>query len=630
MDNKIIQTQQQVVGAYQLLRIIGHGGFADVYLAEHVYLKTQVALKILRARPDDEQMQRFLVHTGKLMHLQHAHILPILACDIADGQPFLVMPYAPGGTLRKRSTPQGQLPLETILLYLRQLGPALQAAHQAGIIHGDIKPENILLGAKDELLLSDFGLTSLIEQAPGGANTATGTVTYMAPEQLAGHPEPASDQYALAILLYEELCGEPPFSGTYIEVATQHALANPSPPRHHRPDLAPELEQVLLRALAKNPRERFASIPEFVGALEKAASPPARSRQSGSQRLSRRQLLWGIAGGSGAVALGGGLTWALTNGLFLRSTPAAYIYRGHTAGVSGISWSPDSSRLVSIDVKGQTQVWQAVSTSTSPQGKLLAARQTDPALDLHGRGGTTALLWSPSTNLIALGSYPGKMQIWDVAKNLDRLVLSDYPTLGASVAWSPDNTRIAAVYTAANTVRIAFWDIITTDLLIDMQITADDKLLGIFSAITTPVVMTWSPNGERIALSIRDDLTHTDITQIWELPGGHTLCKIPVGSHDLAWSPDGKYLATDHQIWDATSGLLHHTYASQSNAVAWSPNGKYLATGGQDAVVSTWDISSGKSLSTYHGHSKPVNALRWSPDGSRLASASDDFTVHIV
>src|SRR5260221_264330 len=296
MDSKVKQqqvqeTQQQEISNYRLLHVIGRGGFADVYLAEHSYLQTRVALKIFRTRPGDEQMERFLVQVRKLARLHHEHILPILSCDVRDGSPFLVLPYATGGTLRQRHPRGSQLTMEVVLTYLRQIAPALDAAHRAGQIHGDIKPENRLLGEQDKLLLSDFGLAPVVENMPGRTQApVTGTVTYMAPEQLAGQLEAASDQYALAILVYEWLCGEPPFAGTYTEVATQHALIDPPSLRQRRPDLAPQVEQVLSRALAKDPRERFSSVRALARAARTAliavgdTPGEARVREGASQQ----------------------------------------------------------------------------------------------------------------------------------------------------------------------------------------------------------------------------------------------------------------------------------------------------------------------------------------------------------
>ncbi|HEX4713597.1 MAG TPA: serine/threonine-protein kinase [Ktedonobacteraceae bacterium] len=632
MDSKIGQhlAHHQKIGSYRLLSVIGHGGFADVYLAEHTYLQTRVALKIFRARPNDEQMEIFLAQTRKLARLQHAHILPILACNVQNGCPFLVMPYAPGGTLRQRYPRGSHVPLDTVLAYLHQVAPALDIAHRAGQVHGDIKPENMLLGEQDELLLSDFGLAPIVEDAHEKPQPlAIGTVTYMAPEQLLGQTEPSSDQYALAIATYEWLCGEPPFSGTYTEVATQHALVNPPSLRQHCPDLPPPCEQVLLRALAKNPRERFESVQAFTNAMEQAASTPARSDQPAKRGISRRRLLWGLAGAGGVAALGADLVWKWQP--FSKPTPggvaALYTYRGHADRVYGLTWSPDSTRLASVDLSGSVRIWQATAQGSIVRGKLLASRTIGPAHNtLDGSGDPTSLTWSPETNLIALGDNPGKIHIWDSVSQQDRLVLRDYPNLGTCVAWSPNSTQLAAaVYIdSQNALIVAFWDITTGNRLADLQLTSKFQLSTASTLIPMPLALAWSPNGKLIALS-----NGSSATQIWELPGGRLLYALRTGSNDLAWSPDSKYLATANSIWDSATGLPYHTYAGANNSAAWSLAGTYLATGGKDKIVSLWDTSTSKLIRTYQGHTAPINVVRWSPDGSLIASASDDHTVRI-
>lgn len=630
MDSKlkqqqIQQVQQEVINNYRLLHVIGHGGFADVYLAEHIYLQTQVALKIFRSRPGDEQMERFLVQTSKLARLQHEHILPLLSCDVWNGLPFLVMPYATGGTLRQRHPRGSQLPVEIVLAYLRQIAPALDAAHRVGHIHGDIKPENLLLKEQDKLFLTDFGLAPVVENIPGKAQTpVAGTVTYMAPEQLAGQLETASDQYALAILVYEWLCGEPPFSGTYTEVAAQHALIDPPSPHEYRPDLAPQVEQALERALAKDPRERFASILAFARALEQASSFSVAMNQKTKQGLSRRMLLWSLVAAGGAVTFGtAGYAWKVSSNLDQSALLPIYTYHGHTDKVFGISWSPDSTRLVSIDLSGTAQVWQAVAEGKTPRGKLLTSRSISPAVTMNGTGDATTLAWSPRTELIALGDSTGKILIWEGASQQNSSVVRDYSTLGACVAWSSDGMQLAAAYIdAQNTLSVAFWDFASGNRLAGLQFTGMNGVTTFYTP--APLLIAWSPDGRRIALSNGEN-----ITQIRALPDGHILSTLHIGPNSLAWSPDSRYLAADHQVWDVTTNRLQHSYGTQSQAVDWSPDGKYLATGGKDMLVSIWDTRSGKLVQTYQGHSAPINTLRWSPNGAFIASASDDQTVRI-
>src|SRR5215469_6236978 len=173
-----------------------------------------------------------------------------------------------------------RLPLATITSYVSQVAAALQYAHDQHFIHRDVKPENLLLGARDEVLLADFGLVVLTAQSSAGSTQAmepslVGTTAYLAPEQLQGHPRPASDQYALGVVVYEWLCGSRPFSGPPIQLAMQQLSAPPASLREQVPDLPPAVEEVVLRALAKEPGQRFARVQDFASALQQAAQHTA-------------------------------------------------------------------------------------------------------------------------------------------------------------------------------------------------------------------------------------------------------------------------------------------------------------------------------------------------------------------
>ncbi len=267
----------QQLGNYRLLHLLGRGGFADVYLGEHVYLNKPAALKILHIRLDEQETEQFQREAQTLARLEHPHIVRVLDFAVQDGLPFLVMDYALGGTLRTKHSAGIRLPLEQILVYVSQVASALQYAHDQRLIHRDVKPENMLLDAREQLLLADFGLALLTPTHSGSTQKVdpamVGTASYLAPEQVQGHPRAASDQYALGVVVYEWLSGQRPFQGTPIEVALQHVSAAPPPLREHLPDLSPEVEEVVMRALAKEPEERFPSVQDFATALHHAAHP---------------------------------------------------------------------------------------------------------------------------------------------------------------------------------------------------------------------------------------------------------------------------------------------------------------------------------------------------------------------
>src|SRR6266704_1719682 len=163
-------------------------------------------------------------------------------------------------------------PLAQVVSYVKQVAAALQYVHEQKFIHRDVKPENMLLGRHEEVLLSDFGLAALAHSSASlSTQQAVGTLPYMAPEQIEGHPRPASDQYALGVVVYEWLCGSRPFEGSATEVMVQQ-LTMPPPPLHEQVATIPlGIEQVVLRALAKDPRDRFASVWDFAEALTQAS-----------------------------------------------------------------------------------------------------------------------------------------------------------------------------------------------------------------------------------------------------------------------------------------------------------------------------------------------------------------------
>lgn len=264
----------QQFGNYRLVRLLGEGGFAEVYLGEHVHLGTQAAIKVLTTKLTDEGIALFRDEARTMISLEHPHIVRVHDFGIEGRFPFIVMSYAPNGSLRQRHPKGTHLPLPTIVSYLIQLAAALQYAHDRRLIHRDIKPDNILVGRNNELLLSDFGL-AVVAQSTRYLNTGdgSGTIGYMAPEQIQGKPRAASDQYALGIVVYEWLSGTRPFTGTAPEVGMQHLLAQPPSLREKVPTISAEVEQIVLTALAKDPHQRFMSVQAFSHALEQACQP---------------------------------------------------------------------------------------------------------------------------------------------------------------------------------------------------------------------------------------------------------------------------------------------------------------------------------------------------------------------
>jgi predicted ATPase/serine/threonine protein kinase/DNA-binding CsgD family transcriptional regulator len=262
----------QQLGNYRLLKLIGRASFSEVYLGEHQHLNTQAAIKVLNTHFTSEDKDRFYAEARNMARLTHPHIVRVLDFNVEDGYPFLIMEYVPNGTLRQRHPKGTRVPLEIVVSYIKQVADALQYIHTQKLIHRDIKPESLLIGQNQEVLLSDFGI-AIIAQSTRSAQArqpqeVTESVVYMAPEQLIGKPRPASDQYALAVAAYEWLSGDPPFNGSVQQIASQH-LSNPPHSLHaEMPWISSTVESILFKALAKDPQQRFATVQDFASALE--------------------------------------------------------------------------------------------------------------------------------------------------------------------------------------------------------------------------------------------------------------------------------------------------------------------------------------------------------------------------
>ena len=656
----------QQFGNYRLVRFLGKGGFAEVYLGEHVYLKMLAAVKILQIRLAADNLDSFLNEARTIARLEHPNIVHVFDFGVQDTIPFLVMSYAPNGTLRQRHPKDTILPLATIMSYIKQVTEALQYAHDEKLVHRDIKPENLLLGRSNEVLLSDFGL-ALVSQSSSDQSTQmlAGTLAYMAPEQIQGKPRPASDQYALGIVVYEWLSGKRPFHGSLIELCTQHMFAPPPPLQETVPGISPAVEEVVLTALAKEPRRRFASVRAFATALAQAArleSPRLKSvvvvspspstptlsapeplrtpvpdpatppvfatltpsnfvapSQAGplpQRRLSRRLLLRNL--GLVGLAAAGGISWWMLSqqsqvGQSQRRPQAymgqlLYIYHGHPDYVAAVTWSPDGKRIASGGADQTVQVWD----STTGGHTLIYRGHRDVPY---------GVAWSPDGQRIASGSADQTVQVWNANTGIPILTYRHHSATVNAVAWSHDGKRIASA-SYDNTVQV--WDATTGDTIVTYR--------GHNMAVWA---IAWSPDDTRIVSASFD---HT--VQVWDTAtGGHPYIYRGHSkeARAVAWSPDGKYIVSGGydqtaQVWDAVNGGHIVTYVGHSDivyAVAWSSNGKRIASASGDKTVQVWDATTGSHAFLYHGHSAIVYAVAWSPDGQRIVSGGTDSTVQV-
>jgi serine/threonine-protein kinase len=293
-DHQAVLEPLSVGDRYTIDRELGRGGMATVYLGRDRKHDRPVAIKILRSEiVVGQAAERFLLEIQILARLQHPHILPLLDSGTttdASSRPFYVMPYVEGETLRQRIAREGPLPIPEALRLVREIGEALHYAHGQGLVHRDVKPENVLL-SQGHALVADFGIARAAGVAAGGRLTRTGlglgTPHYMSPEQAGGEREvdARADQYSLACLLYELLAGQPPFTGPDAIAVLSRQVLDPVPPiTTLRPSVPAPLRHAIERALSKVAADRFASVPEFLAALEApegaSATPAAPAKKA--------------------------------------------------------------------------------------------------------------------------------------------------------------------------------------------------------------------------------------------------------------------------------------------------------------------------------------------------------------
>ena len=261
------------IGSYELIGLVGRGGMGEVWRARHRRLAgREAAIKVLPAvlAADPDFLRRFEREANSAASLNHPHILPVWDYGEQDGVPYLVMPLVTGGTLKEQRL--GHLSPRDFLPLFRQLADALDYAHSRGIVHRDVKPGNILFDEHERLYLADFGIAKAMQSSEPqltGTGIGVGTPEYIAPEQVRGRAVSQSDIYALGIVVYEMLTGHVPYQGsTPVEVSIKHLTAVPPPLSARNPALPARVDEVVGRALAKEPADRHQTAGAFIGALE--------------------------------------------------------------------------------------------------------------------------------------------------------------------------------------------------------------------------------------------------------------------------------------------------------------------------------------------------------------------------
>jgi serine/threonine-protein kinase len=452
MSNSAIdRINAALTGRYSIERELGEGGMANVYLADDLKHERKVALKVLK--PELSAVvgsDRFLAEIKTTANLQHPHILPLFDSGEADGLLFFVMPYIEGETLRERIDREKQLPIDEALGIATAVANALQTAHEAGVVHRDIKPGNILM-SRGEPLVADFGIALAVGSAGGSRLTETGlsvgTPYYMSPEQATGDQAigPAADTYALACVLYEMLVGEPPYPGNTAQAVLGKIIQGvPVSATAVRKSIPAHVDGAIRKALERLPADRFTGAHSFAKAL---ADPGFRHGGDAAGAAGEGSARWKRIGQAGIAAAA--VFAVLAGWLALKPAPPASIARYNVGLPADHNPSRAYGDNLAISPDGSAIVYAGV----GPQGSQLWIKRRDqlePSV-INGTEGAYSPAFSPDGQRVAFltGSGVSILKVVSLGGEPPLTVL-DEGLAGNDVAWGPDGY----LYTDAGTFGI--------------------------------------------------------------------------------------------------------------------------------------------------------------------------------
>jgi serine/threonine protein kinase/WD40 repeat protein len=687
MDSSTGTRQGTMIGRYHLIQQLGRGGMGEVWLATDTQLQRHVAIKLLPSvmAHNREYLDDFMHEARAAAALEHPHILAVhdFGEYEEDGEvvPYLVMPYVTGGTLRERLHGlNGQIPVYESLRYLRQAARAIDYAHSKQVLHRDIKPANMLL-QQGWLMLADFGIAKIQDNATmrGKTHAGSGTPEYMAPEQIEGRAEPASDRYSLAISAYQLFTNQLPFRGdTPYDTIVKQVHEMPPSPRLFNATIPLAIEQVLLRGLAKRPGDRYPSCTAFVDALQQGWMSSAQGSSDPDSTLvapwSKRAetgltppqfktpagVLSKTTGDVSEVSTGTPMTpptpfqpqqlppvekQPITEKkLAGRLGRREILIGGVVAGALVLAGGATAATLVANS--GPT------SPPTKPRPVFGPKKLVPgvPVLALTGHTGSVWMCrWDPTGRYLLTSGEGTSVMIWDIGTALKSKQATqtlstplrkfsiagiDFKDKTDALCWSQDGRKVIAGGTGSTKAYVvdAFS---STSKPIPYQ-DEDSVKLGTF--IYYAGVCT-GPTKDLFTLASKNEL------QIWrygqtDVPESHFVLE---KDYDLlgpmAWSNDGKMLAISFTGFSDTTSLIlqpnrkrakptiaklptrdkRMAFFRLADSLAWSPTDPNLLLVSTADIAVIWDVKKNKPLlllGAYPDATAPVlDALSWSPNG---------------
>jgi serine/threonine protein kinase len=652
-----------IAGKYAVLAPIGSGGMGQVFLCEHLVMRRRSAVKVLPARltADPVAVERFRREARAIAALDHPNIVRAYDVDTADQVHFLVMEYVDGVPLQELVDRWGPVKVSAAADYISQAARGLQHADEAGWVHRDVKPANLLLDRAGTVKVLDLGLARLLAEGTEpltGSSDPLGTADYLAPEQATDShaADIRADVYGLGATLYFLLTGQPLFpDGTPAQKVLWHQTRRPRPVGELRPDTPAGLAAVLEKMLSKDPADRYQMPSEVAEALhlwvgDTMHPPPADAVSSGLRsgamsswvrdagssgilRMPRRRQATaaetvGLADASGATAVPAsgstarpGRPWppihfaiaglALTVavviglGLFRPRTPVAESvgqlrqFVGHSGAIENVVFTPDGRRLITASQDKTARVWDV----ETGRELLMLTGHTD------GVRGLAAL---PDNRRVVTAAWDGTVRLWDLNTGEE---LRQYAGHKGEVWWAARDADGKRLLTAGKDRTIRLWDVETGAEL--------KRITGHAATVTAAVFL---PDGRR-AVSASEDRT----IRLWDLETGkqkHVMME-PKMLYRLSLCPVGRWVLfgcnRDLVRWDP-DGSHHVTHILSPEPVegaACLADGRVVLAM-LDGTIRVWEVDPDREVHRFDGNGKAVLSVTPAPDGKHIASGGRD------